>query len=311
MNVLIAGCGYLGEAAARALRESGHAIVPVTRSAGSARALESRGWQAVVCDLADPEAVPALPQCDAIVHCASSGRGGIESYRAVYLDGCRNLVSAFPGSFIVFISSTSVYAQTDGSWVDENSPAEPTRETSRILRESEGVVLAAGGAILRLAGLYGPGRSVLLRNFLLGEAQIDVPGDSTSSPLDTCAPQGRWINQIHRDDAATAIGHVMAARRAGIFNVADSTPLTQRQVYAELSRRFNKPLPPERPPATTRKRGWTNKRVSNSKLHAAGWREKFPSWFDALDHDPEFVPSIVSCLNSPPVDSPARRTERQ
>ena len=59
----------------------------------------------------------------------------------------------------------------------------------------------------------------------------------------------------------------------------------------------NKQLPPERPPDTARKRGWTNKRVSNTKLHAAGWREKFPSWFDALDNDPALVPSILASLH--------------
>ena len=159
MKVLIAGCGYLGEAVACKLRGAGHAVVPLTRSVESARALDERGWKAIACDLADPAAVRALPPCDAIVHCASSGRGGADRYRAVYLDGCRNLIDAFPGRFLVFISSTSVYAQTDGSWVNETSPAEPSRETARILRESEEIVLAGGGAVLRLAGLYGPGRS--------------------------------------------------------------------------------------------------------------------------------------------------------
>jgi nucleoside-diphosphate-sugar epimerase len=311
MNVLIAGCGYLGEAVARTLRDAGHAVVAVTRSAESARLLAERGWNAVACDLADAAAVRALPTCDAVVHCASSGRGGADRYRAVYLDGCRNLADAFPGSLLVFVSSTSVYPQTDGSWVNEDSPAEPSSETAQILRASESIVLRTAGAVLRLAGLYGPGRSVLLRNFLAGKAQIDAPKAGEWSRFRAVASKGRWINQIHRDDAATAIAHVVTGSWAGIFNVADSTPLTQRQVYTELARRFNKPLPPERPPALTRKRGWTNKRIANKKLRSIGWREKFPSWFDALDHDPDLVPSIVSSLDPAPFDSPARRTERQ
>ena len=143
---------------------------------------------------------------------------------------------------------------------------------------------------MRLAGLYGPGRSVLLKNFLRAEAQIDV---RTDPPV---TPDGRWINQIHRDDAAAALVWALQPNRTGIYNVADQTPMTQRTVYAELTRRFHRPFPPEGPPALDRKRGWTHKRVSSSKLTAAGWSPRFPSWFDALDHDPELVPSVLAPL---------------
>ena len=104
----------------------------------------------------------------------------------------------------------------------------------------------------------------------------------------------RWINQIHRDDAASALAFLLEKPGSkGIFNVADDSPLWQEDCYAELSRRFNLPMPPLGAPDPGRSRGWTNKRVSNAKLRALGWAPRYPSYFDALDGDPELVPSIT------------------
>ena len=88
----------------------------------------------------------------------------------IYLDGARNLLETFPGSKLLFTSSTSVYAQRDGSWVTEESDAKPMRETSRVLLETERLVLADAGIVARLAGIYGPGRSALLNKFLNGHS---------------------------------------------------------------------------------------------------------------------------------------------
>lgn len=207
---------------------------------------------------------------DALIHCASSNRGGADSYRAIYLEGLLNCIAAAQPRRALFVSSTSVYGQTDGSWVDESSLTEPDRETSRILLEAERVCLASGGLVTRLSGLYGPGRSVLMQKYLSGEAVIEG-GD------------GRYINQIHRDDAARAIFHLFATRQApGIYNVTDNTPATQRELYQWLADHFQKPLPPEGPPDLNRKRAWTNKRISNAKLHATGWAPAFPDYRSAI-----------------------------
>lgn len=289
MTILVAGCGYVGKTAAACLRDTGHRVIGVTRSAESATALVAEGFDVRSGDIADPGFLRGLPMMDAAVHCAASGRGGgVDEYRRVYVGGVSALLDVFPEAHLVFTSSTSVYAQIDGSWVTEQRPADPDRATGRLLREAEDRVLSAGGTVLRLAGIYGPGRSVLLRQFLLGEAQIDV---RTEPPA---TPDGRWINQIHRDDAVAAVARVIELRLSGLFNVADLTPLTQRGVYSELARRFDRPIPPEQPPALDRKRGWTHKRVSSRKLTAAGWSPRYPSWFDALDHDPALVPSILA-----------------
>lgn len=297
-HLLIAGCGYLGQELARQALAAGHGVLGLTRSPDSAHALGGDGIPALAADLAAPlDAIAAqCPPDTVVVHCAAGGKGGgPDTYRAVYLDGMRNLRAAFPRARLVFTSSTSVYAQIDGARVTEVSPAEPDRETGRILRMTEDDTLAAGGTVLRLAGLYGPGRSVLLRQFLAGGSVIDIRREPPATP------DGRWVNQIHRADAAAAL--LMAATGAlplGIYNCADSTPLLQRTIYTELARRFDRPLPPEAAPDSARKRGWTHKRVDNARLRAAGWEPRFPSWFDALDGDPALVPSVLAQLPPTP-----------
>lgn len=295
VSLLIAGCGYLGQELARQALATGHGVLALTRTDDSARALRDAGIPALAADLSDAAALAAVavecPRDPAVVHCAAGGKGGgPDTYRAVYLDGLRNLRTAFAkAARFVFTSSTSVYAQIDGGIVTEDSPALPNRETGRILRETEDETLAAGGTVLRLAGLYGPGRSVLLRQFLADASNIDVRTDPPATP------DGRWVNQIHRADAAAAL--LMAATGAlppGIYNCADSTPLLQRTIYSTLAARFARPLPPEAAPDAARKRGWTHKRVANTRLCAAGWQPRYPSWFDALDHDPALVPSILT-----------------
>jgi nucleoside-diphosphate-sugar epimerase len=278
-KVLIAGCGFVGLATARLFAQRGWEVTGCTHSEESAAKLASEAFAVVACDIGSRSAVEAranLGPFDAIVHCASSGRGGAEEYRWVYLEGARHLTAVFAPAPLLFTSSTSVYAQTDGEWVTEDSPAVPDRETGRVLRETEELVLTQNGIVARLAGIYGPGRSVLLRKFFDGTAIIE--GDGT-----------KWINQVHRDDIAAAIVHLVTAKARGIFNVNDNQPIAQRELYTWLAQRFGKPLPPSGAMDVNRKRGWTNKRVSNARLRALGWTPRFPSFFDAVASDPELV----------------------
>ena len=274
-KVVIAGCGFTGLATARLFAGAGWEVVGVTHSAESAAALGAEKFRVVACDITDRAALAArgeLHGAEAVIHCASSGRGGVEQYRAVYLGGVQALGELLAPGLLVFTSSTSVYAQTDGGWVTESSAAEPDRETGRVLRETEEWVVARNGLVTRLAGIYGPGRSVLLRKFFAGEAVMEDDG-------------GKWINQVHRDDIAAALVHLVTAKARGIFNVNDDEPLAQRTVYEWLARRFARPLPPGGPIDVNRKRGWTNKRVSNAKLRASGWVARYPSFFAAVEND--------------------------
>ena len=264
MQLLLIGHGYLGQAITREFRENGWDVFPVSLSGGDG---------SLPCDVGDWMSVKKLkPHVfpDFIVHCAASGRGGVDAYQQVYVDGCRNLTEYFPGVPLLFTSSTSVYAQTDGSVVTEESPAIPDRETGRLLLDAERITLDAGGIVARLSGIYGPGRSVILKKFLSGEAVIEEDGR-------------RFLNQIHRDDAARAILHLASVGARGVFNVSDSTPLSQLACYEVLSEMFSLPLPPAGPRDLNRKRGWTHKQVSNAKLRATGWQPEFLSFASAAE----------------------------
>jgi nucleoside-diphosphate-sugar epimerase len=274
MKLLLIGHGYLGQAITRVFRENGWAVIATSLSGDN---------DTIPCDVGNPDDVARLPEPDFIVHCAASGRGGAEAYQRVYVDGCRNLTEKFPGVPLLFTSSTSVYAQTDGSVVTEDSPAIPERETGSLLLEAERITLAAGGTVSRLAGIYGPGRSVILKKFLSGEAVIEEDGR-------------RFLNQIHRDDAASAIYHLASTKTTGVFNVSDSTPLSQLACYEELSGIFSLPLPTSGPRDLNRKRGWTHKQVSNEKLRATGWQPHFPSFIDAAE-------TIAATLTNPTQNS--------
>lgn len=267
-RVLVAGCGYLGRTLARLLFAQGWEVVGMTRTLPSAQALAQEAFPVMACDLGDRAGLSRLGGFDAVIHCASSGRGGAEEYRKVYWEGARNLIEAVRPGRMIFCGSTSVYAQRDGSVVTEESAAEPDRETGRMLLRAEAAVLGAGGTVARLAGIYGPERWVLLRKFLAGEAVIEGDGR-------------RWMNQIHRTDAAAALGVLLSAA-PGIYNVCDGSPMRQRDLYAAFADYFQRPLPPTGPVNEDRRRGWTSKRVSNARLAGLGWRPIYPSFREAL-----------------------------
>lgn len=277
-RVLIVGCGFVGEATADLFAAAGWTVLGWTASPESAARLSpAKPYPVTAHDITDAARVqmaadrlPGGNRLDALIDCVSSGRGGgPEQYRRIYLDGARNLLASFRPTRFVYTGSTSVYAQIDGSRVDESSPAEPDRETGRILLETERAVLSAeGGTVARLAGIYGPGRSVLLSRFLAGKAVIEGDGS-------------RWLNQIHRDDVAAALFRLAQPESpSGVFNVADDSPSTQLELYRGLAERFELPLPPSGPEDRNRKRGWTSKRVSNQRLRGTGWQPHYASFLD-------------------------------
>jgi nucleoside-diphosphate-sugar epimerase len=274
------GCGFVGVRTARLFAGAGWDIAGVTRSVDSAAELAGEPFRVLACDITDPASLSAATQLQnahALISAVSSGRGGEEAYREVYLKGLQNAIAHLNPGRVLFVSSTSVYAQNDGSWVTEESPALPLSPTSRVLREAENVALDHGGAVARLAGIYGPGRSVLLRKFLDKTAVIEGDGS-------------RHVNQIHADDAAGALFHLIERDLPpGIYNVVDDIPATQLACYQWLAERLGQPLPPRGPLDPNRKRGVTNKRVSNAKLRSLGWSPIYPSLREALERDAELL----------------------
>jgi nucleoside-diphosphate-sugar epimerase len=283
-RILIAGCGYVGQAAADLYYAAGWAVEGWTRSAESVATLSAKPYPICEVDISRRAKVAECRKTfDAVIHCASSSGGDAEMYRQVYLDGARNLLETFPGSKLLFTSSTSVYAQRDGSWVTEESETKPTRETSQILLETERSVLANGGIVARLAGIYGPRRSALLTKFVEGTAIIDAEYD-------------RFVNQVHRDDIAAALFLLLSRKAEGaqIYNVVDDQPMLQSECYRWLAQRLNRPLPSIGRSTQERKRGDSNKRVSNANLRALGWTPRYPKFADGMEES--VLPSFaLSC----------------
>jgi nucleoside-diphosphate-sugar epimerase len=272
-RVLIAGCGYLGEATADLFFARGWEVEGWTRSAEAAQKLSAKSYAVQTVDVSDETQIAARKnEFDVVIHCASTRGGDVDLYRQIYLDGVRNLLSRFTGSAILFVSSTSVYAQTGGEWVTEESAAEPKHETGRILRETEQLAIDHNGIVARLAGIYGSRRSYLLKSFLAGEAVVDPQND-------------RFINQIHRDDAASALVLLLDRQspRGEIFNVVDDQPILRSECYRWLATKLNRPLPPAGKSKSKRKRGESNKRVSNAKLRGLGWEPRYPTFAEGME----------------------------
>lgn len=268
-TLLIAGNGYLGQEVAEQARELRWQVITLSKSGEDS----DHGV-----DFTDAAALKTLAQqIDSPTHIlasASSGRGGPEAYRQVFIEGTQQLLSTFPQAHLTFISSTSVYRQTDGSTVDEESPPEGETATSAILQEAEKLVLAVGGTALRLAGIYGPDRSVILRKFLTNEATLEETEEGLGI---------RILNQIHRDDAARAILHLISTKQSGLYNVSDNEPTSQLETFQQLAAKLNRPLPPTAPPNLNSKRGWTHKAISNAKLQSTGWQPRYPNFLSAID----------------------------
>jgi nucleoside-diphosphate-sugar epimerase len=271
-RILIAGCGYVGQATADLFHAAGWTVEGWTQSAESAAKLAAKPYPVYGVDIIDEARISTQAGVfDAIIHCASSGGGDVDTYRQIYLNGARHILDRFGGSTMLFTSSTSVYAQRDGSWVTEESETEPARETGRVLLETEKLVLSHGGIVARLAGIYGPGRSALLNKFRSGEAIIDPEND-------------RFVNQIHRDDIAAALFLLLnrPSPAREIYNVVDDQPILQSECYRWLAEKMNRPRPPFGASTKRRKRGESNKRVSNAKLRRIGWTPRYPTYAEAM-----------------------------
>jgi nucleoside-diphosphate-sugar epimerase len=270
-SVFIAGCGFVGLPLARDFASSGWETHAATASEASVAKLHQEKFRVYALDITDENGFQKLARrnFDVVIHCASSGRGAASDYEAVFLTGTRHLMGNLKCGNFIFSSSTSVYVQTDGSWVDETSPANPARETGQLLRATEDLVLSAGGAVARLAGLYGPGRCVPLRKLLDDTAIIQGNGD-------------RVLNMLHQLDAAAALRFLAETKLSGLFNAVDNEPVAELDWFRYVCERLHKPIPPYGPRELNRKRGWTSKRVSNRKLRSLGWEALYPTFREGL-----------------------------
>jgi nucleoside-diphosphate-sugar epimerase len=283
MRVLIIGTGYIGLPLGAELVRRGHDVSGLRRNVSGAPALHAAGIHPMIADITRAADVAKLPNdFDWVVNCVASGGGSAEDYRKVYREGMRNLIEWLApgrrdtgGPRLVYTSSTSVYGQNDGSLVDEKSPAEPATETAHVLLETERVLLDAAlqkqftAVVLRVAGIYGPERGYWFKQFVNGDARLDGNGS-------------RFLNMIHRDDV---IGSIIAALEHGasneIYNAVDDEPVSQVDFFSWLASSLKKPMPAAASGnvEATRKRGISNKRISNHKLKTQlGYSFKYPTF---------------------------------
>lgn len=263
MRTLILGCGYVGVELGRQLRAAGREVIGVRRDQAGFPGLEAAGIRPLAADLTTPEGWAGLPaSVDEVVFCLAARSRDADTYRRVYLEGIERLVTWAEGRplrRVVYTGSTGVYAQTDGSEVDEDSPTEPVEPTARVLLEAETRLREAARAhrvpavVLRVAGIYGPGRGYWLQKALRGEARVQDGGD-------------RWINMIHRDDVARAILAALERGTPGeVCNVVDDEPVRQRDLIAWLARRLGQTLPAEEADSAAGENGGQENRTGGAQ----------------------------------------------
>lgn len=263
VKVLIAGCGYVGVALGEELIARGHQVWGLRRDPSTLPA----GLRPLALDLASPGGLTGLPaELDRVVYCASADESSDAAYARAYVTGLRNVLRAVAGSAverILFTSSTAVYAQSEGEWVDEASPTTPQHFSGIRLLEAENLLRtqAIPSSSLRCSGIYGPGRTRLIQSVRDGSARGSA----------------RFTNRIHRDDIAGAIVHLLDREPLPpVLVLSDDEPATEHAVQSYLARRLGVPEPPltESEP---RSRGG-HKRCRNSLLAATGYRLRFPTY---------------------------------
>jgi nucleoside-diphosphate-sugar epimerase len=264
-RVLIAGCGDLGTELGLRLADGGQRVWGLRRRA---EPLPSP-LQTITADLTELESLALPGALDLVYYIATPGAYDDEAYRRAYVLGLRNLLAALQGQRprrLVFVSSTAVYGQTDGGWVDEGSPTVPGSFSGARMLEAEELALGAGldSAVVRFGGIYGPGRTRMLRKIRAGEACIATP------------PQ--YTNRIHREDCIGILAHLgRSAVAPGIYLGVDDAPCTQCELMDWLAAHMGLPRPPRQSgtPGGLRE---SNKRCSNAKLKASGYRLRYPSF---------------------------------
>lgn len=268
-RVLIAGCGYVGCRLAELLVDDGVAVWGLKRSPEGL----PQGVQPITADVSDPGTLNALPVVDALVYAVSPAGRDADAYRVAYVDGLRNVLDALDQPVrVVLVSSTGVYGQADGRWVDETTPEESTDATAEQILAAEALATDRGapGTSLRLGGIYGPGRTRTIRGVLEGGA--------------TCWGPEVYSNRIHRDDAARAARHLLALESPDpLYLGVDRDPAALRAVYAWIAEQAGRPDPCEGVPESDwQRQGWrgTNKRCSSQRLVDAGFGFEFPTFRD-------------------------------
>lgn len=268
MRVLIAGAGYVGSTLALRMASESHEVFALRR-----RPEPLEGVTTIAADLTAPRL--ALPHVDALVYLVGAGGRTSDAYKAAYVDGLRAVIAAARPGRLLFTSSTAVYGQKDGGWVDETSETTPSSPTARILLEGESIA-RAHGTVVRLSGIYGPGRVRLVSNVHTGRAEE--------------TPDAAYGNRIHRDDCAGLLAHLLSVDAAPeIVCGVDDAPVPLGEVRDFVAAR----LGVTRDPVTGD--GSLGKRISNARMRALGYTLAYPTYREGY---PAIVDAYVASLDT-------------
>ena len=268
-RVLIAGCGYVGEALGKRLLADDHEVWGLRRNPRSLMA----GIECIAADLAQPEDLADLPGgIDFVCYLVSPNGSEDTLYRRAYVDGLRGLIGALRRSGqrprLLFASSTAVYRQYDAEWVDESSETAPDHWGGKRLLEGEQIALQAlpSATVVRFGGIYGPRRTQLIDRVRSGRAiyRADPP---------------QYSNRIHRDDCAGALRHLMTLENPeSIYLGVDNEPAEERAVLLWLAGVMGSPSPREAEKTEVSKRPRGNKRCRNARLVQSGYTFRYPTF---------------------------------
>mgnify|MGYP006177683599 CR=1 FL=1 len=263
-RILMVGCGDLGMRAARLLLARGDEVWALRRSAPPADAPAGLRW--LQADLGQPDQLARLPEgITRVAWLPSPGKRDPQAYARVFTDPLPHVFGALDRARlerVVFISSSAVYGGHDGAWIDESAPTQPKGFNGEILLQAEQWLAEQGlpATALRLAGLYGPGRTQLIERVRAGDAR--APHDPP-----------HWANRMHIDDAAAAVAHLLHAPEvAPVYIGCDDTPLPLHVLYGYLAGLLGAPAPAEGPPPP----GVGSKRLSNARLRGSGLTLQWP-----------------------------------
>ena len=271
-SALIFGCGYLGRRVADGWVAEGRPVAALTRS--RADALAKAGITPVVGDVLDPAALRALPAADTVVYAVGYDRRAGKSMRDVYVQGLANVLDALartgPGpTRFVYVSSTSVYGQSDGEEVDELSLTAPTQSSAAVVLDAEALLRdrRPDAIALRFAGIYGPGRLLRKQPLLNGDPFV---GDAD-----------KWLNLIHVADGVRAVRAAEAhGKRGETYNIADGTPVRRRDFYTRLAELLGAPPAQFEPfPEEATIPHEANRKIDARKARVElGFRPEFPDY---------------------------------
>lgn len=283
-RILVLGAGYVGAAVVARCLQAGAQVTALTRNPLTCSELSFLGARCLQADLAGDDWHASAPAADFVLVCVGSGGGGTESYRRSYVGGLasvRRWLSRHPADTLVYTSSTSVYPQGDGAVVTEEFPvASGSDDSAGILAEAERSILAPTEGlrrafVLRLAGIYGPGRHGFLDR--MREAGGSLPGEASGH-----------LNLIHREDIVSAVLACWSAPAAvgtRVFNLADEGRATRGEIASWLAARIGAPDTGFSGQAAAGRRRLTPDRIVSAEAirDALGWRPAFPTFREGYE----------------------------